>query len=108
MSDDILRNIDDTIHAKARLAIMSILLLEEAATFTRLKEALHLTDGNLGAHVRALEEAGYIEVHKEFAGRKPRTTCQVTVAGRRAFRLYMEALQRLFEAARTEDSPHQE
>ena len=107
MSDDLFHSLDDTIHAKARLAIMSILLLDGAATFGRLKEVLQLTDGNLGAHVRALEEAGYIEVKKDFWERRPRTTCAVTTAGRQAFGRYMETLQRLFEAARGEDPPDQ-
>ncbi len=103
MDERILHEIDDTIHAKARLGIMSVLLTEQSASFTFLKSALGLTDGNLGNHVRILEEAGYITVQKAFAERKPRTTCQATEAGRKAFLEYMETLQLLFEATKHGD-----
>lgn len=100
MRDDLLQALDDTIHVKARLAIMTILLMEGSATFTRLKQGLGLSDGNLGAHVHALEDAGYITVHKEFVRRRPRSTCAATEIGRKAFRAYVDTLERVFDAAR--------
>ncbi len=100
VDEPLLQHVDDTIHAKARLAIMTILVLEGGATFSRLKQASGLTAGNLGAHLRVLEEAGYIKVKKTFADRKPLTTCRATAAGQDAFSRYLAALEQVFEAAR--------
>jgi DNA-binding MarR family transcriptional regulator len=97
---DPVAGIDETFHAPARLGIMTLLLQEGASDFSSLKKTLGLTDGNLGAHIRVLEDAGYIEVEKRFEGRKPRTTCRVTLGGRRAFARYLQALERVIEAAR--------
>lgn len=61
--------------------------------FGFLKEKLGLTDGNLGAHLLTLEEAGYIAVEKTFVGRRPKTFLSATAAGRRAFTAHVAALQ---------------
>lgn len=100
MEEDILRHVDDTIHAKARLGIMAILVVDGDTTFPKLKERLGLSDGNLGSHIRVLEEAGHLTVHKAFSGRKPKTTCRATEKGRRAYFEYIDALERLIEASR--------
>ena len=92
--------IDETFHAPARLGIMTLLLQEGASDFASLKRTLGLTDGNLGAHIRVLEQGGYIEVEKKFEGRKPRTVCRVTASGRRAFTKYLDALERVIDMAR--------
>ena len=92
--------IDETFHAPARLGIMTLLLQEGSSDFTSLKRTLGLTDGNLGAHIRVLEQGGYIEVEKKFEGRKPRTVCRVTTSGRRAFTKYLDALERVIDMAR--------
>ena len=107
MDEGILHGIDDTIHAKARLGIMCILVAQKSATFTALKDALGLTDGNLGSHVQALEDAGYITVRKDFVKRRPRTTCEATPAGRSALLAYVDALERMFQAVRAgeDDGP---
>lgn len=102
--DDLLGHIDDTIHAKVRLAIMAILASEGEATFARLKGELRLTDGNLAAHLRALEAAGYVRIRKEIAGRKPRTTVALTERGRGAFEGYLGALEQLLQTARRKPS----
>ena len=60
-----------------------------------LKENLGMTDGNLSVHARTLEEAGYITIAKDFVGRKPRTTMRLTAAGERAFRRYVDYLERI-------------
>jgi DNA-binding transcriptional ArsR family regulator len=86
---------DDTIHVKARLGVMAILASEHTADFARFKRALGLSDGNLGAHLRVLEEAGYVAVEKSFVGRRPRTTWTITDLGVRRYQQYLEALERL-------------
>ncbi|HUW66034.1 MAG TPA: transcriptional regulator [Spirochaetia bacterium] len=99
MSDDLLSQVDDTIHAKARLGIMAILAVEERADFARFKRALGLSDGNLGSHLRILEEAGYVSMEKGFVGRRPHTTWTITDLGGRMYRQYLEALERLLRGA---------
>ncbi|MEM7164991.1 MAG: transcriptional regulator [Planctomycetota bacterium] len=87
---------DTMLLSQARLGVISVLMSRAEATFTELRELLGLTQGNLGAHLRQLEEAGYIAVRKEFAGRKPRTSAQLTQVGRAAF---LRHLQRLTDIA---------
>lgn len=99
MSSGILDHIDDTLHAKARLAIMTVLIMENTVSFSRLKQATGLTDGNLGAHVHTLEEAGYLERQKSFVRNRPHTTCTVTPQGRQAFREYVAAIEDILRAA---------
>ena len=94
-----LEALDDTIHQKARLGIMSALLAYGEADFRLLKEALSLSDGNLSAHLAVLEERGYLEAKKEFVRRKPHTTYTPTEAGRAAFQKYLLALERIVKAA---------
>ena len=94
-----LEALDDTIHQKARLGIMSALLALGEADFRLLKEALSLSDGNLSAHLAVLEERGYLEAKKEFVRRKPHTTYTPTEAGRAAFHRYLLALERIVKAA---------
>lgn len=93
--------IDAVIHERARLAIVSALAVAPEMSFTELKESVSLTDGNLSAHSRTLEDAGYIKVEKQFRGRKPLTTMRLTAKGRRAFQEYLVALQRVVDQGRT-------
>ncbi|MCB9053643.1 MAG: transcriptional regulator [Lewinellaceae bacterium] len=93
---------------RLRLAIMSILLVDDEADFNRLKEMLDATDGNLASHLRALEKEGYLKVHKKFVGRKPNTTYEVTASGREAFSRHLEALEKILNASRTELSSDNE
>ncbi len=74
---------------------MSILMVNDNADFTTLKELLGVTDGNLASHAKALEAEGYIEVRKQFIGRKPNTTYTATASGRQAFEAHIAALERL-------------
>ncbi len=89
--------LDDAIHGRLRLGIMAYLADAEAADFNELKTVLDATQGNLSVHLRKLEEAGYVEIVKSFQGRKPLTRVVLTVAGRKAFADYLEALSRLVE-----------
>jgi DNA-binding MarR family transcriptional regulator len=91
---------DETIHQPVRLKIMVALRAlsdREKIDFTQLKGAVEATDGNLGAHIGILEQAGYLAVEKDFVGKKPRTRMQITKAGRRAFERYVEFLRTIVE-----------
>lgn len=89
------QDIDDVIHARIRLAIMTILLTLGPADFTRLKKQTKTSDGNLSSHLRKLEEAGYIEVDKSFVGRKPLTSYCLSEKGKKAYANYIEVIERL-------------
>lgn len=90
-------DIDAVIHERVRLAIVSALAVAPQLGFGELKEMLSLTDGNLSAHSRTLEEAGYIVVEKSFKGRRPYTSMRLTPKGRRAFERYLETLRQIVE-----------
>jgi DNA-binding MarR family transcriptional regulator len=82
---------------RIRLGIMSILMVNDKVEFSSLKEMLDITDGNLASHISALEKAGYIEVQKQFIGKKPNTTYTVTRAGKKAFNEHLDALEKLLK-----------
>lgn len=88
---------DAVIHERVRLAIVAALAAQPRMSFTELKNALGVTDGNLSAHARALEEAGYIAVSKTFRERRPHTALSLTRSGREAFQRYLLALRRIIE-----------
>lgn len=88
-------NLDPSIHAPVRLAVMSLLLAHEEAEFTYLREMTGATDGNLAAHLGRLEKTGYIKVRKRFFKRKPQTLYGMTEKGRKAFELYLTQLEAL-------------
>jgi DNA-binding MarR family transcriptional regulator len=89
--------IDNVIHGRLRLGIMAYLADAEAADFTELKQVLDATQGNLGANLITLEEAGYITIEKSFVGRKPLTRARITPDGREAFRRYLLQMAKLVE-----------
>ena len=78
-----------------RLRIMSILMVNERYDFNSFKEILDVTDGNLASHLRYLENAGYIQVEKSFAGRKPLTNYSSTIVGKKAFQSHLAFLENL-------------
>jgi DNA-binding MarR family transcriptional regulator len=80
---------------RIRLGLMSILLVNDWVEFSELKEHLSLTDGNLASHIAALEKLGYLEVKKQFIGKKPNTSYAVTRAGKKAFLEHLNALEKL-------------
>lgn len=88
-----MRELDPLLHSQLRLAVMSILMNVEEADFVYLRETTESTAGNLSVQLDKLSAAGYITVTKTFVGKKPRTTCQVTQTGRKAFEEYVEALK---------------
>lgn len=90
-----IHNLNKDFESRVRLGIMSILVVNDWVEFGELKELLHLTDGNLASHSKALEKKEYVEVKKEFVGKKPKTSYRVTQLGREAFNLHLEALEKL-------------
>ena len=92
---------DQTIHQPVRLKIMAALKpLPDGAQmeFVQLRSATGTTDGNLGAHVTTLEDAGYVDVEKDFVGKKPRTRVKLSRKGRRAFDDYIAYLRDIIDA----------
>jgi len=92
MSEPGIENISDIIHGRVRLGVMAFLANAEVATFTELKTALSVTQGNLSIQMRKLEDAGYIAIDKTIVGRKPLTTIRMTDEGRTAFAAYIDVL----------------
>lgn len=74
---------------------MSVLMVNESADFSTLKELLGVTDGNLASHAKALEAENYIVVEKQFIGKKPNTSYKATKSGRQAFTAHIDALENL-------------
>ncbi len=98
---DELPELDPVIHGKLRLAALSLLAGVEEAEFAWLKQKTGSTDGNLGAQMRQLEEAGYVAAQKRFVGRKPQTLYRMTAKGRKALTGYVAALKSLLGEALT-------
>jgi DNA-binding MarR family transcriptional regulator len=92
--------LDRVIHEKGRLAIMSMLAASPELSFTELREALRMTDGNLTTHIRTLQEAGYVSVTKSFQNNRPLTTCALTPAGKKAFAGYINLLAEIVQQSR--------
>lgn len=94
-----LPELDPVIHGKLRLAAMSLLAGVEQAEFTWLRQKTGSTDGNLGAQMLKLEEAGYVAMEKGFVGRRPQTIYRMTPKGREALSKYVAALKSLLGGA---------
>lgn len=88
-----MKELNPLLHSQLRLAIMSILMNVEEADFVYLKEKTSSTAGNLSVQFDKLSSAGYISIEKGMSGKRPRTTCSVTTAGRKAFEEYVDALR---------------
>ena len=92
---------DAIIHQPVRLKIMAALKAmppTEYLEFMRLKAIAAATEGNLGAHIGTLEQAGYVEVEKDFNGKRPRTRVRLSKAGRRAFEDYVAYLRDILDS----------
>jgi len=92
--------LDQLVHERVRLAILSALAVNDRLSFTELKALTGATDGNLSVHSRKLEDAGYVSCHKGFEGRVPRTDFVLTAAGRQALERYLDHMERLIRATR--------
>ena len=97
MNPETFLQIDHVIHEKGRLGIMSLLAASPEISFTDLRAALSMTDGNLTTHIRTLQEAGYVSVTKAFQNNRPLTTCALTKAGRKAFADYITLLEQIVQ-----------
>jgi DNA-binding MarR family transcriptional regulator len=91
---------DRLIYERVRLGIMSALATNEALTFNELKALFNVSDGNLGAHARKLEEAGYIACTKSFEARRPKSEYRITAVGRKALLRYLEHIEAVIKATR--------
>ena len=92
--------LDNLIHERVRLGIVSALAANESLTFSELKDLLKTTDGNVSVHARKLEDAEYIACSKSFNGRVPKTEYQLTATGRQALEQYLDHMEALIRAAR--------
>lgn len=88
------KELNPLIHSQLRLAIMTLLVAVDEADFVYLKEKTEATAGNLSVQLDKLSKAGYIAVTKEFVGKKPRTSCKITDAGKQALEEYIETLKK--------------
>ena len=89
-----LKELNPIIHSQLRLSIMTLLLSVEEADFSWLKEQTGATAGNISVQLDKLSEAEYIEIRKEFVGRKTRTSCRMTENGKAAMAEYVEDLKK--------------
>jgi DNA-binding MarR family transcriptional regulator len=94
-----LAGLDPLLQHRSRLGAMVLLSTADALSFSRLKELLDETDGNLGAQLRKLEEAGYIGVRKEFLDRKPVSWYAISRSGQSALKNHLAAMDSLIKAA---------
>jgi len=94
-----LPELDPVVHGRLRLALLSLLSAVQEPDFTWLRTKTEATDGNLGAQLLKLEEAGYVAVEKKFLSRKPQTLYRMTESGRQALTKYVQALKQLLGPA---------
>ena len=94
--------LDRVIHEKGRLAIMSMLAASPMLSFTEMRDALNMTDGNLTTHIRTLQETGFVSVTKSFQNNRPLTTCSLTAAGKKAFTSYIDLLEQIIRQNKPE------
>jgi DNA-binding MarR family transcriptional regulator len=91
---------DRLVYERVRLGIMSALAVNEQLSFNDLKSLFDVSDGNLSAHARKLEDAGYISCSKSFAERRPKTEYRITPTGRKALYRYLEHVEAVIKATR--------
>ena len=89
------KQLDDIIHSRIRLAIISVLISVEEADFNFIKQNVNATDGNLSVHLKKIEAVEYISVEKLFVDRKPQTKYKLTKKGKEAFKKYVERLEKM-------------
>ena len=92
--------LDRVIHEKGRLAIMSMLAATPRLGFTELRDMLDMTDGNITAHIRTLQQAGYVAITKSVQAGRPLTSFALTKAGQGAFARYLELLSQIVDQHR--------
>ena len=100
MNPESFQQLDRVIHEKNRMAIMSLLAAAREMSFTEMRDALDMTDGNLITHIRTLQKTGYISVAKSYHDNRPLTTCRLTGDGKNAFAGYVNLLESIVKQAR--------
>jgi predicted ArsR family transcriptional regulator len=90
-------SLDKGFESRVRLGIMSILVVNDSVDFNTLKEQLNISDGNIASHITALEKLNYLEVKKQFIGKKPNTSYKVTQQGIKAFKNHLDTLEKLIK-----------
>jgi DNA-binding HxlR family transcriptional regulator len=91
---------DRLIYERVRLGIMSALAMNDRLTFNELKSLFDVSDGNLSAHARKLEEAAYVVCTKSFEARRPKSEYRITQVGRKALLRYLEHIEAVIKATR--------
>ena len=81
--------------SRVRLGLMSILSVNEWISYKEVKNLLDLTDGNLASHIQSLEKINFLEIKKQFIGKKPLTTYRITEIGKNAFKDHVSGLEKL-------------
>ena len=94
---DFITSLDKGFESRVRLGIMSILVVNDSVDFNTLKEQLNISDGNIASHITALEKLNYLEVKKQFIGKKPNTSYKVTQQGIKAFKNHLNTLEKLIK-----------
>ena len=94
---EFLDKINKVFENRVRLAVMSLLMVNDWMDFNELKEMLNLTDGNLASHISKLEGKGYVEVRKAFIGKRPQTSYRATREGTKAFKDHLDALEHIIK-----------
>lgn len=92
-----IHSLNKDFESRVRLGIMSVLMVNDWVDFLEMKELLQVTDGNLASHINALETKKYIDIKKEFAGKKTRTSYRITLTGKKAFSNHLDALEELLK-----------
>ena len=106
MNPETFQHLDKVIHEKGRMAIMSMLAASVELSFTELRDALGMTDGNVTTHIRTLQKAGYVAVAKSFQYKRPLTICTLTAAGRKAFAAYVGLLEGIVKSAKQSEKKY--
>jgi len=96
---NVISGLNKAFESRVRLGIMSILMVNQAADFITLKQQLNVTDGNIASHINALEKLQYLEVIKQFIGKKPNTSYKATKSGKKAFTEHLDALEKLIRVS---------
>ena len=102
LADSSARDFDRLVYERVRLGILSALAVNTSMSFSELKDLLATSDGNLSVHARKLEDAGYLDCKKSFAGRTPKTEFSITAKGRRGLERYLEHMEAIIRATRGE------
>lgn len=91
----IIDGLNKDFESRVRLGMLSVLMVNEWVDFNEMKQLLKVTDGNLASHSNALEKKEYLEIKKEFVGKKPRTSYKATALGKQVFKKHLDALEKL-------------